>query len=107
MTWKITFYSTKVENQTLAFPKGVLANFLHIAEMVEEFGPVIGMPYIGSMKAGLYEIRSKGKEGIGRSLFCTLKGEEIIILNSFIKKSQKTPKKEIDLARKRMKEVKL
>ncbi len=107
MTWKITFYNTKVENQTLAFPKGILANFLHIAEMIEEFGPIIGMPYIGSMKAGLYEIRSKGKEGIGRSLFCTLKGQEIVILNSFIKKSQKTPKKDIDLARKRMKEVKL
>ncbi len=59
------------------------------------------------MKAGLYEIRSKGKEGIGRALFCTLKGQEIVILNSFIKKSQKTPKKDIDLARKRMKEVKL
>ena len=107
MAWKITFYNAKVENQTLAFPKGILANFLHIAEMIEEFGPIIGMPYIGSMKAGLYENRSKGKEGIGRSLFCTLKGQEIVILNSFIKKSQKTPKKDIDLARKRMKEVKL
>ena len=53
-----------------------------------------------------YEIRAKGKEGIGRSLFCTIKGQEIIILHSFIKKSKKTPKKEIDLARKRMKEVK-
>jgi phage-related protein len=58
------------------------------------------------MRDGLFEIRAKGKEGIGRSLFCTIKDREIIILHSFIKKSQKTPKKEIDLARKRMKEVK-
>ncbi|MFK7864675.1 MAG: type II toxin-antitoxin system RelE/ParE family toxin [Pseudohongiellaceae bacterium] len=44
-------------------------------------------------------------EGIGRSLFCTVKGKEIVILTSFIKKTQKTPQKEIDKARKRMSEL--
>ena len=66
----------------------------------------IGKPYIASMGGGLFEIRAKGKEGIGRSFYCTLKGKEIVILHSFIKKSQKTPKRELDLAKKRMKEVK-
>ena len=55
---------------------------------------------------GLFEIRAKGKEGIGRSFFCVVKGREVVILHSFIKKSQKAPKKEIELARTRMKEVK-
>jgi len=50
-------------------------------------------------------IRAKGQEGIGRSLYCMMKGQEIVILHSFIKKTQKTPKKELDLAKKRMKEV--
>jgi phage-related protein len=58
------------------------------------------------MGEGLFEIRAKGKEGIGRSLFCTLKGKEIVILHSFIKKTKKTPEKELKLARKRMKEIK-
>ena len=58
------------------------------------------------MGGGLFEIRAKGKEGIGRSFYCTLKGKEIVILHSFIKKSQKTPKRELDLAKKRMKEIK-
>ena len=58
------------------------------------------------MGGGLFEIRAKGKEGIGRSFYCTLKEKEIVILHSFIKKSQKTPKRELDLAKKRMKEVK-
>ena len=105
MKWKITFYSDKVEQKTLNFPPGILANFLHIAEMIEEFGPTIGKPYTAPMGGGLFEIRAKGKEGIGRSLYCIVKGKEIIILHSFIKKSQKTPKKELDLAKKRMKEV--
>ncbi|MGK7943462.1 MAG: type II toxin-antitoxin system RelE/ParE family toxin [Microcystaceae cyanobacterium] len=106
MTWQITFYNEKVERETLNFPPGILANFLHIAEMIEEFGPMLGKPYVSSMGGGLFEIRAKGKEGIGRSFYCTLKGREVIILHSFIKKSQKTPKKELDLAKKRMKELK-
>ncbi|MDJ0731223.1 MAG: type II toxin-antitoxin system RelE/ParE family toxin [Crocosphaera sp.] len=106
MNWQITFYNEKVEQEIMNFPPGILANFLHIAEMIEEFGPMIGKPYTASMGAGLFEIRAKGKEGIGRSFYCTLKGREIIILHSFIKKSQKTPKKELELAKKRMKEVK-
>ncbi len=105
MIWKITFYSARVEAQTLRFPSGILANFLHIAEMIEELGPNLGRPYVASLGSGLYEIRAKGKEGIGRSVYCMAKGQEIVILHSFIKKSQKTSKKDLDLAKKRMKEV--
>lgn len=92
MEWKITFFSTKVEKETLSFPKGILANFLHIAEMIEKFGPALGVPYTKPFGDGLFELRAKGKE--------------VIILHSFIKKSRKTPEKEINLARKRLKEVK-
>jgi len=106
MKWFVTFYSEKVEKETLSFPKGILANLLHIIEMIEEFGPALGMPYTASIGDGLFEIRAKGREGIGRSLFCVARGREMIIVHSFVKKSQKTPKKELDLARKRMKEVK-
>jgi len=90
MKWKVTFYSDKVESQTLKFPAGILANFLHIAEMIEDLGPNIGRPYVGRLDKGLYEIRAKGKEGIGRSAYCAVKDKEIVILHSFIKKSQKT-----------------
>ena len=105
MSWKVTFFNAKVKEETLRFPAGILANYLHILEIVEEFGPAIGKPYTAPMGSGLFEIRAKGKEGIGRSLFCTVKGKEIIILHSFIKKTQKTPKKELEKARKRIKEL--
>jgi hypothetical protein len=49
MKWHITFYNEKVEQETLNFPPGILANFLHIAEMIEEFGPALGKPYTASM----------------------------------------------------------
>jgi phage-related protein len=106
MSWKITFFSNKVEEEVLLFPDGILANLLHIFEMIEEFGPALGKPHTATMGEGLFEIRAKGFEGIGRVLFCTLKGKEIVVLHSFIKKTQKTPKKELDKARKRQKELK-
>ncbi|WP_339916710.1 type II toxin-antitoxin system RelE/ParE family toxin [Photorhabdus stackebrandtii] len=51
-----------------------------------------------SLRKGLFEIRAKAQEGIGRGLFCYLQGSNIIALHAFIKKSQKTPKKDLDLA---------
>ncbi|MEL7050745.1 MAG: type II toxin-antitoxin system RelE/ParE family toxin [Cyanobacteria bacterium J06588_5] len=95
MTWKITFYSTKVEQDTLNFPSGILANFLRIAEMMKDTGPSLGKPYTAPMGKGLFEIRARGKEGIGRSLYCTIKGEEIIILHSFVKKNSENAKKSV------------
>lgn len=106
MTWKITFFNKKVEQETLSFPPGILANLLHILEMIEEYGPALGKPHTAALGEGLFEVRAKGKEGIGRSLFCALKNEEIVIVHSFIKKTQKTPKKDLKLARKRAKELK-
>jgi len=105
MQWQVTFYSHKVELETLSMPPGILANFLHIAEMIEELGPVLGMPYTKALGKGLFEIRAKGKEGIGRSLFCTVQEREVIILHSFIKKSNQIPRKELRIARRRMQEV--
>ena len=91
--------------RALAFPAGILANFLYILEMIEDFGPALGKPHTAPMGNGLFEIRAKGKEGIGRAFFCTLKGQEIIILHSFIKKTQQTPRKEIEKARRRLQEL--
>lgn len=106
MAWKITFFDKKVEEETYKFPPGILADFLHIAELIEKFGADLGSPHTKAIGRGLFEIRAKGREGIGRSLFCFALKNEIIILHSFIKKTQKTPKKEIETALKRMKEVK-
>lgn len=105
MNWRIDFYNESVKNETLSFPKKILAKTINIMELIEELGPNLGKPYTDSFGDGLFEIRAKGEEGIGRSLFCYAKGKRIIILHSFVKKTQKTPKKELDIAKKRQKEV--
>ncbi len=105
MKWQILFFNEKVEKETLKFPPKILAKLLHIFELIQELGPAIGEPYIKHLDNGLLEIRAKGKEGIGRSIFCYQKGQKIVILHSFIKKSQKTPKKELEIALQRKKEL--
>ena len=105
MRWKVTFYSPKVEQETLALPAGILANFLRVVELIEEFGPNLGRPHTAPLGQGLFEIRAKGREGIVRSVFCTLKGQEIVVLITAVKKGNKIPPRHMDTARKRMKEV--
>lgn len=65
----------------------------------------LGMPHTKFLEDDLIELRVKGKEGLARVFYCTLIGKRIMMLHSYIKKSNKTPKKEIQIAKKRMKEV--
>ena len=105
MTYSITFYSEKVEAETLELPPGILANLLRTLELIEEFGPELGRPHTAPLGKGLFEIRAKGREGIARSVFCTLKGSEIVILLTAVKKRNALPKRQMETARKRMREV--
>ena len=105
MSWSVSVFSERVKSQALAFPNGVLANFLRSLELLEEFGPGIGMPHVRPVAKGLYEVRARGMEGIGRALYCVMPGRELVIVNVFIKKSQRIPVREIRLAQKRMGEL--
>lgn len=106
MSWEITFYNEKVKRQIRLFPIGIQTNLTYILELIKELGPNLGKPHTAPLGKGLFEIRAKGKEGISRSFFCMLHKKEVVILHSIIKKTPKAPKKDLDLAIKRMKEVK-
>ena len=69
-------------------------------------GPNLGEPHTKAFAEGLFELRLKGAEGIARVLFCTLVGRRIVMLHSFIKKSDRTPLRERAVAETRMKEIK-
>lgn len=106
MTWAVTFYSKRLESEILAFPSGFLARFLRYAERMEAFGPDLGMPHTRALGGGLFELRIKAAEGIARVFYCTIVDNRIVFLHQFVKKTEKTPAKEFDIARQRMKEVK-
>ncbi|WP_368427849.1 type II toxin-antitoxin system RelE/ParE family toxin [Sulfuricaulis sp.] len=73
---------------------------------MEVYGPDLGMPHTRAMGRGLFELRLKAAEGIARVFYCTIVDRRIVMLHQFIKKSEKTPRKELEIALKRMKEVK-
>ena len=105
MTWQIKYYNENLEEEILNLPEGLLARYLRLTDLMLEFGANLGLPHTKPIDMGLFELRAKSKEGIVRVFFCTKIGKKIIMLHSFIKKSQKTPKKEIETAKSRMKEV--
>ena len=88
------------------WPRGIRASFLRITETMMEEGPDIGMPHTRAMGGGLFEVRAKGREGIGRAFYCTAVGKRIVILHAIVKKTEKTPARDLDTARARLKEVK-
>src|SRR6267143_1401892 len=102
MAWSIHYHTEAVESFVCELPAGLLARYLRLTDMMLEFGANLGMPHTRAMSEGLFELRIKGKEGIGRVFYCTLVGQRIIMLHGFIKKSQKTPRKELKLARDRL-----
>ena len=71
-----------------------------------EYGPDLGTPHTRAIGDGLFEARAKASAGIGRALYCTLVGQRIVVLHGYIKKTDKTPPKEIKIARQRLKELK-
>lgn len=105
MNWTVTFYSDRVEAGILALSAGFLARFIRYAEKMEVYGPDLGMPHTRAMGDGLFELRLKSAEGIARVFYCTQVGKRIVVLHHLIKKTDKAPAKELDLARKRKKEI--
>lgn len=102
--WTITFYDG-VQEELLDMPPGIQARMLRLLEMIEKYGPNLGPPHIKPLGEGLFEIRAKASEGIGRGLFCYRIGKNVHILLAFVKKDKAIPRKDLRLARKRLREV--
>jgi phage-related protein len=104
MKFIIDFYAG-VESAILDMPPKIQARMLKLLELMESHGANLGAPHTAPMGNGLFEVRAKAKEGIGRAFFCYMKNERIYILHAFVKKTQKTPLKDLDLAKARLQQV--
>jgi phage-related protein len=106
MDYLIEYYSDEVASAILALPDTLAARYIVLTRRMTAVGANLGPPHTDAFGDGLFELRLKGAEGIARVFYCTLIGRRIVMLHSFVKKSQKTPPRELEVARKRMKEVK-
>ena len=105
MSWTIDYYSEDVRLEIDTLPVGIRASYARLTELLEEFGLELRMPHSRAMGGGLFELRPRGREGIARVFYCTRVGRKIIILHSFIKKTNETPRRELVIARRRQREV--
>ena len=104
--WIVETLNEAVTAELHALPDEVLARFRHIVEMIQTCGlERVGRPHIDHLEGPLWEMRLKGRDGIARAIYVTATGKRVVVVRVFVKKTQKTPRREIELARERAKEV--
>ena len=106
MTYLIIYYSDQVQEDVLALPDTLQARYIGLTARMIEHGPNLGLPHTDALGGGLFELRLKGAEGIARVMYCLMIERQILVLHVFVKKTQKTPPRELRIARQRMKEFK-
>lgn len=101
----IHYFSEAVRLDVAALPFDMRARYAAYTERMKQFGPNLGMPHTRAMGGGLFELRLKGADGIARVFYCVAQEGRIVMLHSFIKKTQTTPRRELEIARRRNKEI--
>ena len=105
MRYSVDYYGPRVLEEVESWPSGILADYARVVELLMEFGPVLRMPHSRALGGGLFELRARGREGIGRALYCYGYGPRVVVLHAFVKGTRKTPVRDLDIARRRMKDV--
>lgn len=103
MAWHVHLLA-QAEAELFALPADMQARFLHIAEMLAEFGPQhVGMPHVRPLEGKLWEIRMTGRDGIARAIYVAQARQQLTVLHVFVKKTLKAPRRAIETAQARLK----
>jgi phage-related protein len=106
MLWAVETLNDAVDAELEELSADLRTRFVHISNLIEEFGlERVREPHVKHLRGPLWEMRLKGKDGISRAIYVTATGRRVVVLRVFTKKARKTPKREIELALKRAKEV--
>ena len=100
----IQYYSDDIEEFIESLENNTIAKVLRTFELLEKFGNQLGMPHSKKVGNGLFELRIRGNQEV-RFLYVFQKGQIVIILSGFIKKTMKIPTRELNLAIKRKKDI--
>ena len=105
MRWTVVFADVRVEAALHRAQPDFIARFIRYAERMEVYGPDLGMPHTRAMGGGLFELRLKGPGGAMRVFYGVLNDQRIVFLHHFVKKSAKTPSRELAVARERLRKL--
>jgi len=106
MKWTVETLNDVVDLELEALPADMRARFIRVVELIETFGlQSVGHPHVKHLEGALWEMRLSGKAGIARAVYVTVTGKKVVVVRVFVKKTQKTPRREINLALERAKEI--
>ncbi|HEU4983927.1 MAG TPA: type II toxin-antitoxin system RelE/ParE family toxin [Acidobacteriaceae bacterium] len=106
MKWTVETLNEVVDAKLEALPADMRARLARIAALIEEVGlERVGEPHVKHIEGRLWEMRLTGKSGISRAFYVAATGRRIVIVRAFVKKKQKTPRREIELALARAQDV--
>lgn len=106
MTWTVETLNAAVDAELDALPATIQARLSRIVELIEALGlEKVGEPHVKHLEGKLWEMRPKAQDGIARAIYITVTGRRVVIVHAFVKKTQRTPKTALELARQRAKEV--
>jgi phage-related protein len=106
MEWSVEFLDDEVKAALDALPRDIRAAFERIVGLIQGHGlERVREPYVKHLDGPVWEMRMKGKDGIARAAYVTATRRRVVVVHVFVKKTQKTPRREIERALKRAKEV--
>jgi phage-related protein len=106
MSWIVELLDGRVRDELEALPFDMRARFRRIAELIQVHGlEAMREPHAKHLEGPLWEMRMKGRDGISRAIYVTARNRRVVVVRVFVKRTQKTPRREIDLALQRAREV--
>ncbi len=106
VTWRVEVLDHRVVKELDALAQDVRQRFLRILELIEEHGlSAMREPHVKHLEGKLWEMRMKGRDGIARAIYVTARGERVVVVHAFMKKTQRTPRSALEIAKTRAKEV--
>jgi phage-related protein len=106
MEWRVEVLNDTVRSELNVLPLEIRARLFRVERMISQIGlENLREPYVKHLEGKLWEMRATGRDGIARAIYVTAIGRRVVILRAFIKKTQQTPRSEIDLAQRRAKEI--
>ena len=106
MSWIVETLNTTVDKELDALPADMRARFVRICELIGAVGlERVGAPHVKHLSGPLWEMRMKGRDGTSRAIYVVVHDKRVVVVRTFIKKTRGTPRREIDLALRRAKEV--
>jgi phage-related protein len=104
--WVVETLDETVDLEVESLAEDMRARLAHIAQLIEGHGlEFVGLPHVRHIEGRIWEMRLKGHAGIARALYVTTGQRRVVIVRVFTKKTQKTPRREIELAMTRAKSI--